>query len=158
MREEKSRAEEICMLLKRTVNRLSRFQEQGRSAPGAMSAGVMLSSLSGRKEVNQRELVSMMQIRSASVSEILHKLEEDGLVRRRTDPRDRRNTLVSLTGKGRRKEEEATERRRRIAESMMQPLSEEEQELMLSLLRKMVAGYLEQEDVYGEIGERPKEP
>lgn len=137
-----SREEEICFLLKRVANRFNRFQEQGRGTAGVMGAGYMLFILAGRKEINQRELVSMTQTRSASVSETLNKLEKEGLIRRRPDPRDRRNALVSLTAKGQQKEAEITEKRRNMAEELLSPLPEEEQEKLRELLKKLVMGYL----------------
>ena len=158
MDQDLSREEEICFLIKRIANRFNRFQDQGKAAPGILGAGFMLSVLAGRKEVNQRELIGMAQIRSASVSEILQKLEREGLIRRRKDPRDRRNTLVSLTPRGLQKETEITLRRREVAREMLDPLSEEEQEQLHALLAKTVMAYLSGEKEPAEGGSPPAIP
>jgi DNA-binding MarR family transcriptional regulator len=46
------------------------------------------------------ELASLTGLRPTSMSNYLRRFEERGLVRRRTDPSDRRASLVSLTPKG----------------------------------------------------------
>jgi DNA-binding MarR family transcriptional regulator len=47
-------------------------------------------------------LAALTGLRPTSMSNYLRRFEERGLVRRRTDPADRRATLVSLTAKGKR--------------------------------------------------------
>ena len=139
MQENSPSAEEICVMLKRMANLFSRVQASQTGA-GITGSGFLLSLLADRKEINQRELVNMMQIRSASLSEMLRKLENEGYVRRKTDPHDRRNTLVAITGKGQRRESEARGQRAQAFEGIVSVLSEEERVQFYHMLRKLFLG------------------
>ena len=48
----------------------------------------------------QTELTEFMRLKAPTVNGILDRMEEKGLVLRRTDPRDGRRKLVTLTEKG----------------------------------------------------------
>ncbi len=140
MEETSGLAEEICILLKRISNLFNRTQQQKQGLSGAIGSGYMLSLLCDRAEVNQRELVQLMRVRPASASEMLHKMEQEGLIERRADHRDRRNTLVSLTAKGRSRELSARNHRRVVSEQLLSALTPEEKLELKALLLKL---YLE---------------
>lgn len=61
----------------------------------------MLRLLAGRGDMSQADLVCLLELRSASVSELLGKLEAQGLVTRRRSEEDRRGLTISLTEAGR---------------------------------------------------------
>ncbi len=142
MEDASRQAEEICILLKRVSNLFNRLREPSSGAPGVMGSGYMLSLLSESPEMNQRELVQLMQVRPASASEMLHKMEQEGMIHRRTDPKDRRGVLVSLTARGLALEEESRNRRREVSERLLEALSPEEREALRELLRKLFLAYV----------------
>ena len=61
----------------------------------------MLRLLAERGEMQQSDLVYLLELRSASVSEQLGKLEAQGLVERRRSDRDRRAFALRATDEGR---------------------------------------------------------
>ena len=50
--------------------------------------------------VPQRELMNMFELKAGSLSEVLTKIERDGLIERTLDPQDRRQRIVRLTEEG----------------------------------------------------------
>jgi DNA-binding MarR family transcriptional regulator len=62
--------------------------------------GRVLLLLKDRPGTSQRELAYLLGMRPQSLSELLGKLEEKGLVSRSKSPEDARVTVVSLTDKG----------------------------------------------------------
>ena len=63
--------------------------------------GKLLATLLQQDGCSQRELCGLLQIRPASLSELLDKLERSGAVERRQSPDDRRVSCVYLTDLGR---------------------------------------------------------
>ena len=72
-----------------------------RMPDGRMSQRRILGILGEKDEMTQRELQGMLDIRSASMSEILGKIEGEGLIERRPSPEDRRAVQVRLSEEGR---------------------------------------------------------
>ena len=96
----------------------------------------MLRLLAERGEMQQSDLVYLLELRSASVSEQLGKLEAQGLVERRRSEEDRRGVTIELTQAG-----------RELAEStgaqadMFSALSGEEQEQLRELLQRLLSSW-----------------
>ena len=61
----------------------------------------VLRLLAERGDMSQSDFVYLLELRSASVSELLGKLEAQGLVTRRRSETDRRGVTISLTDAGR---------------------------------------------------------
>ena len=132
--------------LLRRAEECSRASLTGTEAP-AEGAGEphrererVLSLLDESEGVSQRQLALLLGIRPQSLSELLLKLERDGLLERRKNPADRREVLVSLTGAGRERSADFESVRRRAAEAFFAPLSPEERETLTALLEKLVTG------------------
>ncbi|HWA55126.1 MAG TPA: MarR family transcriptional regulator [Solirubrobacterales bacterium] len=53
-----------------------------------------------RRPMPMRELAAMLDIEPPNASVLVNRLEEEGLVRRESDPADRRTRLVTATRKG----------------------------------------------------------
>ena len=68
-------------------------------APGSRER--MLRLLAERGDMSQSDFVYLLELRSASVSELLGKLEAQGLITRRRSETDRRGVTISLTDAGR---------------------------------------------------------
>lgn len=60
----------------------------------------VLAFLKQQSPMNQRELLEMFGVRSASLSELLAKLEQRGFITRSRDERDKRNIIISITEPG----------------------------------------------------------
>lgn len=90
-----------------------------------------------KKQISQRELLEKTNMKSASLSEIVIKLENNNLITRTPNQEDKRNMILSLTQKG---EEEAIRMREvssQIADRAFSILNDEEKENLLSILSKL---------------------
>ncbi len=95
-------APELAARLRLVLNRLARRlrgQAAGDLSPSLISALVSIELLG---PITLGELAVRELVRPPSVTRMVAALEERGLVRRETDPADRRIARVSLTGEGRR--------------------------------------------------------
>ena len=70
---------------------------------------LMLLRLSRRAELPMKTIGSRLQVHPTSVTNVVDRLEDDGLVERRPSPDDRRVTLVALTRHGRAIADKATD-------------------------------------------------
>lgn len=87
--------------------------------------------------MTQRELTERLGIQPGSVSEVLGKLENAGMVRRTMSPSDRRTTDIQLTRSGRERAEEAARERRNRHQEMFSCLSDQEKDTLLALVEKL---------------------
>ena len=95
----------------------------------------VLRLLSEEGEVPQFILLDRMHIRPGSLSELVGKLEQKGLVERIQDVEDKRRMILRLTDKGK----EAGEKESEKSKDPFAVLSEEEQEQLKTLLKKLLA-------------------
>ncbi|HEY6744462.1 MAG TPA: MarR family transcriptional regulator [Mycobacteriales bacterium] len=79
-------------------------------------------------------LAEALRVVPRSATGVVEGLEEMGLVRRETDPADRRSVLVGLTAAGRGTLDELAEARRETAEELFGALSPDDQRRLLALL------------------------
>jgi DNA-binding MarR family transcriptional regulator len=70
----------------------------------------------------------------------IDRLEREGLVERRPDPKDRRGTLIRLTAQGRALIDEALETHLANEEQLLEHLSAAERARLDALLRKLLSG------------------
>lgn len=97
----------------------------------------ILTVISQRPGITQKEIGEILGIQPASVSELLMKLERKGLVLREKDELDRRSIKVQLTEDGHCHLEEPEEN----STDPFQSLSAEEQEQLRCLLEKLLADW-----------------
>ena len=88
----------------------------------------------GTEPLRMTELADRLGIVPRSVTTVVDALEEAGLVRRETDPRNRRAILLRLTPVGDAVRDELRESRRRAAEDLFAPLSDEDRKTLGELL------------------------
>lgn len=106
--------------------------------------GRILAILLNRKSMTQKELLAVLGVRPGSLSEILAKLEEKGLIRRRKDEADKRRCILELTEAGvdaamfREKEEDGR--------PAFGALNGEEQADLKRLLRKLLEDWIDSQD------------
>ena len=96
--------------------------------------------------MSQQELQRQLGIKSGSISEILGKMEANGLLRKARLSTDRRKICIFLTQAGRDRLESKRAENRKQEEVMFQRLSADEQEELKRLLDKMLSGWEEDFD------------
>ena len=95
----------------------------------------VLKLLGETSSISQQSLQEILAIRPGSLSELLSKLENKGLILRTQDETDRRKNTLSLTDAGREALKETEERR-----DPFNMLTDEEQEALKALLKKIIEG------------------
>jgi DNA-binding MarR family transcriptional regulator len=83
------------------------------------------------------ELAEALRVVPRSATGVVEGLAEAGLVRRDTDPHDRRSVLVSLTDAGRGTLEELAAARHEVAEELFGALDPEQRRRLLALLTSL---------------------
>lgn len=84
------------------INHLARMMEQSlrsQLAPLGVVPGqfAQLLALYERDDTTQRELCSRVQIDQSTMAHTLNRMERDGLIRRTSDPEDKRRARITLT-------------------------------------------------------------
>jgi len=98
MTAESGRPDVIFAVMKLTRSMRRRPPAHGEGFHPGM--GMPLEVLAGNPGVSSRELAELLDIRPSSLTELLTRLESEGLVVRTADENDRRVSRVSLTEKG----------------------------------------------------------
>lgn len=84
--------------LQSVMQRVSFSNVQARSP--YRGQGLVLSILKDRPEISRKELGEMVDSSRQALTELLQKMEKNGLIVRRPNPKDRRVVLIRLTKKG----------------------------------------------------------
>ena len=105
---------------------------------GRASQSRALRMLEEDGEMTQRQLQDLMGIQQGSLSELVKKLEDQGLITRACAPEDRRQLLIRITDEGIRQSSIHREQRRKEGLELTQALSEEEQRQLRELLTKLL--------------------
>jgi DNA-binding MarR family transcriptional regulator len=117
----------------------------GRS--GQQHVLVMLRTHGG--SMGQREIQERSKISSASISEVLAKLEAAGMVTRTRSDEDRRQQVIVLTEAGTREADGHIAQRDRFEERCLACLTEDEKAQLVGLLDRLVGHW---ESIEGEEG------
>ena len=104
------------------------------SQPGARA---ILSMIAVSDGLCQRELVEKTHLRPPTVSVILQKMEEEGMVERRSDDGDRRIIRVYLTDYGRAMDAQTIARIQKLDALALAGLSDDEIATAMGLLARM---------------------
>ena len=97
----------------------------------------ILSLLSEKESIPQQELLEILDIRASSLSELLSKLEDKGLITRTKPDHAKRNVNVEITDLGAAVAEEHAQHKEEAAQELFASLSEEEQKTLAGLLEKL---------------------
>ena len=95
---------------------------------------VLKTLLRADGEMTQRELLEQMNITSASLSEVLGKLEREGLVERTRSAQDKRQLEIVLTGRGRDLAQEMADEEKDFESRALDFLDDDEKHALLSTL------------------------
>ena len=96
----------------------------------------VLETLYSKGSLRVCELLSKLLATSGNMTVIIRNMERDGLIRRESDPKDRRAFLISLTDEGRKKVEAVLPAHIRNVARIFRDFSEEERHLLSELLKK----------------------
>lgn len=107
--------------------------------------------------LNQKELAELLDIRSASMSELLNKLEKSSLITREKDEMDKRVTRVFLSTAGR-ELVNGSQDQENFAEMLFEGLSDEEKYTFYTILKKLCAIFEAQALLVGEDDDEPLPP
>lgn len=107
---------------------------------------VLIELLAHDGRMTQRDLQEASCITSASLSEVIAKLEAEGLLARERSETDRRQLTVTLTEDGERRARELVLTRRRFEEQAFDCLGPEETEQLHDMLERVAARWRELEE------------
>ena len=122
-----------------TVSAIMRKASDRALAPWGLSvaqAPVLVVLREAGRPVMITEVARRLHLETPSVTTMVDRLSERGLVERVKDPKDRRKTLVALTRKGKRMVETIREPGRQLEEEMFGALNARERETLKILLQK----------------------
>lgn len=94
----------------------------------------ILSILSNKGSITQKELQTILKIQPGSMSEILAKLEEKGMISRKKDEEDKRKSIIELTEEG---HKAGGQSKIQPKDQLFDALDEGEQEALKQLLVKL---------------------
>lgn len=117
---------------------MRRFAPRGPKEDQHHGQGKVLVMLAENDGVSQKLLTEQSGIRPASLSELIIKLERNGLVERQRNEEDKRNRNVYLTDDGRALAETIKSRKDESADFLFDVLSEEEKETLTVLFDKLI--------------------
>ena len=92
---------------------------------------------SNNRDIFQRDLEKIFDIRRSSVSTMISSLEKKGYIRRESIPTDKRINKIVLTDEGLKKHIEVDSDVNRYKESLLDSFSDEEIEISYGLLEKI---------------------
>jgi DNA-binding MarR family transcriptional regulator len=116
------------------------YAEHGLSGPN-FAVLVTLARLNQPGGVSQRRLMEELGLTSGTVSVRMDRLVEQGLVQRQVDPDDKRNSRITLTDRGKVLFERIVPAHLANEQRLLASLSGGEQELLATLLRKLLVEY-----------------
>jgi DNA-binding MarR family transcriptional regulator len=88
--------------------------------------------------MTQSEIGDQLSVQGATVTNILQRMEESGLVTRRRDAEDNRLVRVYLTESGREKERAITEQFLKLESTVFEAISEDDRALFRRILNQML--------------------
>ena len=123
---------ESLLRLVRVMRR--RPAETGQQSRGSRKLMRIIAAHSG---ASSRELADMMDIRPSSLTEMLNKLEESGIVVRTRDEKDMRVVRVSISELGAEELKRHKEARRQYFDILAEGLDEQEQKVFCELCDRL---------------------
>ena len=130
------------------ISRLFRSELRGEGqSEGVMSqhgAYLVLSVLAVNDGINQLEVVRATHLRPPTVSVILKRMEEEGIVERKPNPEDMRSLNVYLTETGRRLDREKIESIKKIEAVALEGLDDADTAILMELLSRIRDNLLEE--------------
>lgn len=137
--------EDLLEMFHRGVHLLHRsgphLRRHGRQSTMPPAQGRLMRLLATTGPVAQRTLGDILDIRSASLSELLTKLDKSGWIRRRPSETDKRTMDIELTEEGEKMLSSIGNERAVMAEEVFGALDEEELRQLHGLLGKLIGDW-----------------
>ncbi len=131
----------IGLQLSRTARVVARaFDDALATADGSLPVWLVLLNLKIHRDTNQRQLAEAVGISGATLTHHLNAMEQEGLLRRRRDPSNRRNHIVELSPAGELAFIRLAAAARAFDERLRSRLSSDELATLRSLLERLGAG------------------
>ncbi len=127
-------------LIIRLARLATRFAEARLHPLGfGVAAYPVIQLLTDQGEQSQKQLTEKLQVEQSSMAQLLGRLERNSLIERRTDPDDRRSSLIALTAKARSALPQIKQIMNDGNDIAVTGLTDDEIELALDLLERMIA-------------------
>jgi DNA-binding MarR family transcriptional regulator len=97
----------------------------------------LLCRLYDQDGMTQSEIGEQLSVQGATVTNMLQRMEETGLIVRRRDPQDNRLVRVYLTGAGREKERSINSQFEELEAMIFEGISPEERATLRQILRRL---------------------
>ena len=110
---------------------------------GRVSQARILHILAEHDEMTQRQLQDWMGIQQGSLSELVKKLDGQGLITREREQTDQRQLLIRITEAGMQQHQYNHKQRLRQSQELTAVLNEEEKRQLASLLKKLLNSWKE---------------
>jgi DNA-binding MarR family transcriptional regulator len=123
-------APDLAVRLRLAVTRTARRLRQEGTIGFSPSQGAMLATIERHGPLTPSELAQRERVQRPTVTRMLARLEEDGVVQRAADPADGRSFLVSLTPTGRELLHEVRSRKDAYLARRLRELDDEEREAL----------------------------
>ena len=130
--ESSEQALELLHQLRRCGHYLQHHWSRGRA-----SQNRTLRILAGHGEMTQRQLQDLLGIQQGSLSELVKKLEVQGLIVREREQNDQRQMLIRITDAGRQQNQLNHAQRLQQSRELVAALSGEERRQLMALLEKL---------------------
>lgn len=136
---EKATLNDLFQTLKRLNRQMHRaFHREGQKNGGLYHGqGSLLLLILQNEGVSQRDLAEQLDVRPSSMTEMLSRLEQSDLIKKKQDEKDQRIMRISLTEKGREAAQKIEESKDSFIESFFIGLTEEDQQQLLVLTQKL---------------------
>ncbi len=100
----------------------------------------LLTTLSEHPGIDQTSLCAEVGVDRTTMADVLRRLEERGLVKRKPSPHDGRLKIASITARGRKTMDEMYGAMRASQVKFLDPLNAEEQAIFIRLMMQLVEG------------------
>lgn len=127
----------LCLEISRLVHARMRESCELEGVLSQPGARLILSFLAIEDGVKQKELVNRTHLRAPTVSVIIRRMVDEGLVELRSDDKDMRVTRVYLTDLGRRTDRERIRKIKSTDALGLRDIDEDEQRELMSLLTRI---------------------
>lgn len=94
--------------------------------------------INAEKEMSQKELASLMNIKTPSLARLVDRMERDGLIKRIENQTDKRVKILELTEEGKLKAERLMHYGEEFSNLLLEDISDEEVEIFYKVLDKML--------------------
>lgn len=99
----------------------------------------LLCALVKQDGMTQTEIAEQLAVQGATITNMLQRMEESGLVVRQRDPDDNRLVRVYVTEKGRHKEEAINRQLQNLEETLFASMSQEDRGALRQMVQKLIA-------------------